>query len=307
MADSFEHAFGPLFDNGTYSDVTVKCGPKSWRLHRSILTPQSAYFNATCRSKMKEDINNEIVLQDQDPEIVGAILKVLYRGPNDILPQFEIVLKSRPNANPFILWVGFYQRANYFQVPWIEKEILRHFTSFVDAKLAPQSVAGGLCWKSILPSLRSSGGPSDGPTIYHFVEAIQYAFQSLNPDLQVELFARIVDSCVLHLPYLMTSRCWQLFSSDKETFAWANLVMTQHLWGRTPNQLSKKTLSIYDRCWGCDGGRSSEAYQFFSSKRRDEDVKIRYLFCNTCQPILRQWLGGASAKDISSSLANLTV
>ncbi|MCJ1244621.1 hypothetical protein MMC30_001819 [Trapelia coarctata] len=45
-----------LFANGDYSDFTVKCGKRTWPVHRAIICSRSAYFKTVCDGSFKVKI-----------------------------------------------------------------------------------------------------------------------------------------------------------------------------------------------------------------------------------------------------------
>ena len=55
---------GRLFDSGKDSDFTVKCGDRSWPLHRVILRSGSEYFDSVCNGKFEVSPGGP-----KDPEI----------------------------------------------------------------------------------------------------------------------------------------------------------------------------------------------------------------------------------------------
>ncbi|RPA72605.1 POZ domain-containing protein, partial [Ascobolus immersus RN42] len=71
-----------LLKDGRYSDLTLKCGGETFKVHKSVLCPQSAFFEACVESGMKESIDNEIILGDSDYDLedVKKILEFLYTG-----------------------------------------------------------------------------------------------------------------------------------------------------------------------------------------------------------------------------------
>ncbi|MCJ1244623.1 hypothetical protein MMC30_001821 [Trapelia coarctata] len=72
-----------LFENGEYSDFTVKCGERTWHVHRAIICSRSKYFKSACNSGFSESAQGVITLED-DPLLIEALLLFLYtmRYPN---------------------------------------------------------------------------------------------------------------------------------------------------------------------------------------------------------------------------------
>jgi len=87
-----------LLESGKYSDLTLTCGDDEYRVHRAIVCPHSAFFEAACGGDFavnypsaesigpvstKADGNQEassrtIALVDDDPETVQRMLSYMY-------------------------------------------------------------------------------------------------------------------------------------------------------------------------------------------------------------------------------------
>ncbi|RVD86151.1 uncharacterized protein DFL_004441 [Arthrobotrys flagrans] len=69
-----------LLESGKYSDFTIICGAKEWKVHRAIICPQSEYFTILCDSNFKESKDAELDLSAEPPLDVENMLKFLYTG-----------------------------------------------------------------------------------------------------------------------------------------------------------------------------------------------------------------------------------
>ena len=83
-----------LLQTGKYSDLTVKCGSREWRVHRSIVCEGSKFFAAACDGpflvsvplekattpahQAQESSSREVTLEDDDPAIFERLLLYLY-------------------------------------------------------------------------------------------------------------------------------------------------------------------------------------------------------------------------------------
>ncbi|KAI1258472.1 hypothetical protein F5Y18DRAFT_434285 [Xylariaceae sp. FL1019] len=70
-----------LFLSGEYSDITIKCGDKSWALHRNILGTRSDYFYDLFRDAQAQNrrLPRTHTFRGCDPDAVGFVLEWIYR------------------------------------------------------------------------------------------------------------------------------------------------------------------------------------------------------------------------------------
>ncbi|RYO98654.1 hypothetical protein DL766_008860 [Monosporascus sp. MC13-8B] len=67
-----------LLAGGLFSDVVVKCGTRSWHLHRSILCSRSGHFRAALAGPFQEAETREIDLSEHDEETIDRPLTWIY-------------------------------------------------------------------------------------------------------------------------------------------------------------------------------------------------------------------------------------
>ncbi|TVY24589.1 hypothetical protein LHYA1_G006306 [Lachnellula hyalina] len=97
QAKSVVDTIARCFDNGTYSDLTIKCHYRSWKVHRVVVCSQSTVLHAACMTGFKviiqerssfssksdptqEQYTGVIDLDDDDPVAVEILLKYFYTG-----------------------------------------------------------------------------------------------------------------------------------------------------------------------------------------------------------------------------------
>ncbi|KAL8404880.1 hypothetical protein RB594_009675 [Gaeumannomyces avenae] len=67
-----------LYQSGDYSDLTLSCGGKDYKLHKSVVCPRSDFFAAACRGHFKEAREGRISLPEDDPQIVDLMVQYFY-------------------------------------------------------------------------------------------------------------------------------------------------------------------------------------------------------------------------------------
>ncbi|KAG7009190.1 hypothetical protein G7Y79_00003g010580 [Physcia stellaris] len=73
-------------ETGKYSDFTITCCAREWKVHRVILCSQSKYFELACEEKkFKEGASRILALEEDDADMVDHMLRFLYTSyyPND--------------------------------------------------------------------------------------------------------------------------------------------------------------------------------------------------------------------------------
>ncbi|KAF2656476.1 hypothetical protein K491DRAFT_596932 [Lophiostoma macrostomum CBS 122681] len=97
-----------LLQSGKHSDFTIKCHGDIYRVHKAIVCPRSAYFDAATRFG-KEAEENSIDLVDDEPQMVKLMVQYLYEleytlpghltAPSRISQDPIISFKVTPTSN----------------------------------------------------------------------------------------------------------------------------------------------------------------------------------------------------------------
>ncbi|MCJ1244622.1 hypothetical protein MMC30_001820 [Trapelia coarctata] len=73
-----EDGLHKLLGTGEYSDFTVTCGKRVWRVHRAIVCSRSTYFKKVCDGSFKEAKQGTITFEEDDPTLIDQMLLYLY-------------------------------------------------------------------------------------------------------------------------------------------------------------------------------------------------------------------------------------
>lgn len=80
LMDGLTDDLEQLFENGTFSDVTIIINNKKLKAHKSILVSRSSVFSAMFSSNMKESRENIIKITDIDYDAMKEVLRFMYCG-----------------------------------------------------------------------------------------------------------------------------------------------------------------------------------------------------------------------------------
>lgn len=69
-----------LLEQKSFSDVTLKCGDRTFSAHRNILAARSEVFSAMFQNQMIESQTGSIDIKDIDGDVLDLLLKYLYSG-----------------------------------------------------------------------------------------------------------------------------------------------------------------------------------------------------------------------------------
>lgn len=60
--------------------MTLKCGDKTWNLHKNILCSRSEWFEKALTGKFQEAQTGLVEIQNFGPEAVGWVVRYIYSG-----------------------------------------------------------------------------------------------------------------------------------------------------------------------------------------------------------------------------------
>ncbi|PQE06300.1 BTB POZ domain protein [Rutstroemia sp. NJR-2017a BBW] len=87
-----------MLESGRYSDLTIKCGGKVFRVHRNVVCLQSKPLAAHVDGVFLEAVTGEINLPDDHPAILERLIKFLYTGDFDATPSPSEVVAEEPSG-----------------------------------------------------------------------------------------------------------------------------------------------------------------------------------------------------------------
>ncbi|KAL6409241.1 putative btb poz domain-containing protein [Ilyonectria robusta] len=99
-----------LLLSGEFSDVTITCRGKTWKLHQAIICPRSTFFHKAFQGNFKEAAAKSLDLKETDPELFDYVVNYLYTGDCDWASL------GRDNTNPFALGTQLCIVADYFSL-----------------------------------------------------------------------------------------------------------------------------------------------------------------------------------------------
>ena len=67
-----------LYKNELFADVELVVGDKKWPIHKATVCTRSDWFKKALAGSFKESITNKVESTDQDPKLVGLVLRYLY-------------------------------------------------------------------------------------------------------------------------------------------------------------------------------------------------------------------------------------
>lgn len=87
-----------ILRSGAYADLELRCGSRHWMVHKNVLCPQSDWFKAAGDGRFRETEERVIILHDDNPDAVEAMLSHLYT--KDYSDAFSLLQKTASKSRP---------------------------------------------------------------------------------------------------------------------------------------------------------------------------------------------------------------
>jgi speckle-type POZ protein len=100
--------YNALFENPNFSDVTLVCGHREFKMHKAILSARSPVFSAMFEHQMLEGKSNRVHIEDIDPEVLYEALRFVYTGRSNNIDKLADLLL--PVADKVTCTTFFYKR-----------------------------------------------------------------------------------------------------------------------------------------------------------------------------------------------------
>ncbi|KAK0516987.1 hypothetical protein JMJ35_000142 [Cladonia borealis] len=114
-------ALAKSLENGEYSDLTVECQDKSWKVHRVVVCPRSTFFTNACKTAFQEGESGVVKLPEDDPTLVHQMLVFLYSCDYDDGAH-------RPTQHPYEFNARMYALADKYGIEDL-KDFAKHSLS----------------------------------------------------------------------------------------------------------------------------------------------------------------------------------
>ncbi|KAK3343294.1 BTB/POZ protein [Neurospora tetraspora] len=120
-----------LLESGLFSDVTVRCGDRTWNLHKNILCSRSIWFEKALTGNFEEAKSGIVNIENFEPEAIDILIRYIYTGICDIS-----ALSPTTKTN-FVSCFEVYTVGDYFALSSLTKIALDTLTTEFDSKVAP--------------------------------------------------------------------------------------------------------------------------------------------------------------------------
>ncbi|KAI4622193.1 hypothetical protein J4E83_004933 [Alternaria metachromatica] len=92
--------FKNLLASGEFSDLTVTCGPDSYKVHKNVVCSRAEFFSRAVKFGGKETEQGSVDLPEDEPAIVKLMMQYIYEGEYDpTLPDNRLSNSMQPECH----------------------------------------------------------------------------------------------------------------------------------------------------------------------------------------------------------------
>ncbi|KAL3423052.1 hypothetical protein PVAG01_04799 [Phlyctema vagabunda] len=203
-----------LLDSGKYSDLTISCHGRHFKVHKAIVCSSSKPLAAAIDGSFKEAIAGVINLDDDDSEVIASMVKFLYTG---IYPDGRLNRPDFQNDADQISWQEHQSQCLLFNAK------VYTVADKYDIKLLEDHAAAK--YKEIL---------EDGWTGSGFIASMKTAFEML-PSIDKTLKRIITNAAAQHVSMLLTNPEFVALCKESSELSFGCLVAMEKV---TPKEFS---------------------------------------------------------------------
>ncbi|KFY28492.1 hypothetical protein V493_02906 [Pseudogymnoascus sp. VKM F-4281 (FW-2241)] len=112
---------------GTFSDLTITCGDKTWNAHRVVVCSKSSFFRAACVGNFKEAATGVINLHYNNPMAVGLMMDYLNTKSYKIDEELLAAIRSRIYIHIQVHCLG-----DKYDIPGLCRLAASHYQSILE-------------------------------------------------------------------------------------------------------------------------------------------------------------------------------
>ncbi|KAI0096202.1 hypothetical protein GGR51DRAFT_553681 [Nemania sp. FL0031] len=122
-----------LYHSAEYSDLTISCGERRYRVHKALICPRSDFFAAACRGDFKENREGIVDLPDDDPRAVEMMVYYFYHFRYDLAETLteDVDTDASPMPSALVLHVLIYALAEKYNIQGLKASALEEFKAAV--------------------------------------------------------------------------------------------------------------------------------------------------------------------------------
>lgn len=119
-------SYSDLLESGLFSDAEVRCGSRTWKVHKAILCTRSKWFKKALMGHFEESATGIVTIEICSEDEVNLLLHYLYTGVVDLK-------KHLPGDSLIISQLKAWKMAGFFCLPKLQRIILQARDNFLIA------------------------------------------------------------------------------------------------------------------------------------------------------------------------------